>query len=88
MNRIEALTEVNKDISILMEKLQKSGPGDAINIADPFWDTECFHSLVNSADEAVLWIEAELKSERAEADFQENEMLPSEGDHVGARVGE
>lgn len=87
MNRIEALTKVNHDISTLMVELQKSGPEDAINIADPFWDTECFHSLVNSADEAVLWIEAELVSERAEADFQENEALPVEG-NPGALVGE
>ncbi len=87
MNRIEALIEVKKNIATLMVELQKSEPGEAINIADPFWDTECFKTLVNSADAAVLWIEGELESERAEADYQENEALPDEGD-PGYAVGQ
>jgi len=87
MDRIEALIEVNQDIATLMGKLQKSDPKEAINIADPFWDTECFKALVNSADEAVLWIEGELENERTAADLQENEMLPDEG-NPGCLVGQ
>jgi len=87
MNRIEALIEVKTSIATLMVQLQKSDPEDAINIADPFWDTECFQSLVNSADEAVLWIDEEIEGERVESDFQENDLLPDEGNprhEVGA----
>lgn len=86
MTRIEALIEIKTNIATLMVELQKSGPEDAINIADPFWDTECFHSLVNSADEAFLWIQGEIDNERAEADLKENEMLPDEG-NPGVAVG-
>ena len=87
MNRIEALLEVKTNIATLMVELQRTDPEDAINIADPFWDTECFKSLVNSADEAVLWIEGELDNKRAEADLKENEMLPDEG-NPGVAVGQ
>jgi len=86
MNRIEALLEVKMNIATLMVELQKSGPKDAINIADPFWDTECFHSLVDSMDESISWIEGEIDNERAEADSKENEMLPAEG-NPGEPVG-
>lgn len=86
MNRIQALLEVKTNIATLMLELQKSDPADAINIADPYWDTECFHSLVNSADESVLWIQGEIDNERAEADLKENEMLPAEG-NPGVAVG-
>lgn len=88
MNRIEALIEVKTDIATLMQKLQKSDPDEAINVADPYWDTECFKSLVNSADEAFLWIEEEIQGERTEADFRENDLLPDEGSRTGALVGE
>lgn len=86
MTRIEALIETKTNIATLMVELQKSDPEEAINIADPFWDTECFHSLVASADEAALWIEGELDNERAAADLKENELLPVEGD-PGCLVG-
>lgn len=86
MTRIEALIETKTNIATLMVELQKSDPEEAINIADPFWDTECFHSLVTSADEAALWIEGELDNERAAADLKENQMLPAEG-NIGERVG-
>ena len=87
MNRIEALLEVKTNIATLMAELQKTDPEDAINIADPFWDTECFKSLVNSADEAVLWIDGEIGNERGAADLKENEMLPAEG-NPGYAVGQ
>lgn len=87
MTRIEALIETKTNIATLMVELQKSDPEDAINIADPFWDTECFHSLVTSADEAALWIEGEIDNERAEADSKENEMLPDEG-NPGYAIGQ
>ena len=86
MTRIEALLEVKTNIATLMQTLQKSDPEDAINIADPYWDTECFHSLVNSADEAIAWIYGEIDNEKAEADLKENEMLPDEG-NPGVAVG-
>ncbi len=86
MNRIKALLEVKTNIATLMLELQKSDPEDAINIADPYWDTECFHSLVNSADEAITWIYGEIDNEKAEADLKENEMLPDEG-NPGVAVG-
>jgi len=86
MNRIEALIEVKTNIATLMMELQKSDPEDAINIADPYWDTECFHSLVNSADEAIAWIYGEIDNERGAADLKENEMLPDEG-NPGVAVG-
>ena len=88
MNRIKALLEVKTNIATLMAELQRTDPKDAINIADPFWDTECFLSLVNSADEAVLWIEGEIGNERGAADLKENEALPSDGIRTGALIGE
>lgn len=88
MNRIEALNEVKEKIENIMEFLQKSDPGEAINIADPYWDTECFQTLVSSADSVLSWVTDELEEETEEADFQENELLPDEGLRTGALVGE
>ena len=71
-----------------MEFLQKADPGEPINLADPYWDTECFNSLVDSADSALSWVADELEKETADADYRENELLPDEGIHTGALVGE
>lgn len=88
MNRIEALNEVKEKVENLMEFLQKSDPAEAINIADPYWDTECFQALVSSADSALSWVADEIKQDMLETVFQEMESLPSEGLRTGALVGE
>jgi len=88
MNRIEALNEVKEKVENIMEFLQKADRGEAINLADPYWDTACFTSLVDSADSVLSWVAEELEEETEEADFQENESLPSEGLRTGALVGE
>jgi len=86
MNRIEALNEVREKLEELSEYLQETDQKHAMQIADPYWDTECFTVLVNSADETLEWIDKELKEAISEADFRENALLPVEG-NPGVAVG-
>lgn len=86
MNRIQALKEVREKIEELSEYLQEPDQKHAMQIADPYWDTECFPDLVNSADETLQWINKELEKEMADADFRENALLPVEG-NPGVAVG-
>ena len=88
MNRIESLKEVKKKLEEMSELLQKTEKGHPMQKADPYWDTECFSSLVNSTDEALEWIEGELVEELAEFEFQENKVLPDEGIRTGALIGQ
>jgi hypothetical protein len=88
MNRIESLKEVKEKLEELSEYLQETDKDHPMQKADPYWDTKCFHALVNTADEAIEWVARELREEEENEMFRENESLPDDGIRTGALLGQ